>query len=617
MEKWFIYAKKADFQAWARELGVDPFIARLIRNRDVCELEEAKRFLYGTLKDCHAPELLLDMERAASETLKAIAEGKRIRVIGDYDVDGICSSYILSKGLSVLGGNVDVAIPHRIHDGYGLNDHLIEEAAKDGVKLIVTCDNGISAAEQIKLAKDLGMDVIVTDHHEVPFVMEGEERREILPQALAIVDPKRAEDSYPFAGICGGVVAFKLLQATLHLLERGEDSETKSEGAETEDGSRAMLNVSDKADKAADLREALEELLELAAFATVCDIMELRDENRMIVREGLHRMQNTRNLGLRALMEVHGIEQKSLSAYHLGFILGPCLNATGRLDTATRALELLNAKDSVTATTIARDLKELNDSRKNLTVQGVEQAIRSIQEQHLEHDKVLVVYLTDVHESLAGIIAGRLKELYGHPTFLLTKCEDGVKGSGRSVEGYDMYEALHQVGSLLSKYGGHKMAAGLSLREENMEALRRSLNENCQLCEEDFIPSLHIDMELPMEYVNMDLVRQMDALEPFGVGNPKPLFAQRGVTFLSGSRMGKEGKYGRFQVETSGGKRFRLTFFGSMDAFLRFLDEKYGEGSGDALLSSRRSFEVTIAYQLGIHSYQGKEELQFLLKSYQ
>ena len=607
MEKWFVYAKKADFQAWAEELKIHPFVARLIRNRDVLDLEEARRFLYGTLDECHAPELLLDMDRASQEVINAIAEGKRIRVIGDYDVDGVCSSYILNKGFSMLGANVDVAIPHRIHDGYGLNDHLIEEAAKDGVKLIVTCDNGISASEQIRLAKELGMDVIVTDHHEVPFVMEGDKKKEILPEALAIVDPKRAEDSYPFTGICGGVVAFKLLQAISHRLER-----IKSAGLENED---AMLaHVVEKADA---LREALEELLEFAAFATVCDIMELMDENRIIVREGLRRMRNTKNLGLRALMEVHGIDKNVLSGYHLGFIFGPCLNATGRLDTATRALELLNAKDSVTAMTIARDLKELNDSRKNLTVQGMELAIKSIQEQHLEHDKVLVVYLTDVHESLAGIIAGRLKEHYGHPAFLLIKCEDGVKGSGRSVEGYDMYEALHQVGDLLSKYGGHKMAAGLSLREENVEALRKSLNENCQLTEEDFVPSLHIDMELPMEYVNMELMRQLEALEPFGVGNPKPLFAQRNVTFLSGSRMGKEGKYGRFQVMTPDGKKFRLTFFGSMDAFLQFLDEKYGEGSGDALLSNRQSFDVTIAYQLGINSYQGKEELQFLLKSYQ
>ena len=599
MEKWFVSAKKADFDGWARELGVDPLIARLIRNRDVTSLEEARLFLNGTLQDCHSPWLLKDAEPAVREILAAIAEGKKIRVIGDYDVDGICSSHLLTKGLALLGAKVDVAIPHRILDGYGLNDHLIKAAAEDGVGLIVTCDNGIAAAEQILLAGGLGVDVVVTDHHEVPFTMEEGRKKELLPKALAVVDPKREEDSYPFSGICGCVVAYKLLQAMGEVLEREH----------WEMGGQRLGNP-------IEFHRAMEEFVQFAAFATVCDVMELKDENRILVREGLRGIRRAPGLGLKALLEVNGIEPGNVTAYHLGFVLGPCLNATGRLDTAHRALELLGAADQVTAMTVARDLKELNDSRKNLTLRGIELAMESIRENGMEGDKILVVYLPEIHESLAGIIAGRLREFYGRPAILLTRGEDGVKGSGRSVEAYHMHEALTEVGFLLTKFGGHKMAAGLSLPEENVDRLRRELNDRCHLTEEDFVPVLHVDADMPMDYASLSLARQMELLEPFGVGNPKPLFVQRDLCFLSGSRMGKEGKYGRFRAVTPSGRRVSLTYFGSMDAFREFLDGKYGSGAFERLLAGQGEFPVHVVYQTDVNSYRGKEELQFLMKSF-
>ena len=443
MEKWFVYAKRADFKGWGERLQVAPVIARIIRNRDVTSEEEAVRFLNGRLEDCHSPWLLMDMEVAVDGVLSAVKSGKRIRVIGDYDVDGICSAYILTKGILLLGGSADTAIPHRVHDGYGLNDHLIEEAKQDGVELIITCDNGIAAASQVAYAKSLGMEVIVTDHHEVPFEATNGIKTELLPAALAVVDPKREEDEYPFPGICGAALAYKLMQAVAERLQKNQEAAASK--------------------KLTAFFAALDEFLECAAFATVCDVMELKDENRILVKEGIQRMRHTVNRGIHALMDVCGIEGGKLSAYHLGFVLGPCLNATGRLDTATRALELLNAKDSVTAMSLARDLKDLNDSRKNLTIQGLNLAEETICSQGLQADKVLVVYLPTVHESLAGIIAGRIREQYGRPAFLLTKGEDGVKGSGRSVEKYDMYAALAEVGDLLTKFGGHKMAAGCEI----------------------------------------------------------------------------------------------------------------------------------------------------------
>ena len=586
MEKWFVAAKKADFDKWAEEFHISPVLARILRNRDLEDVSQVRKFLYGTLEDCYSPWLLKDMDKAVNALIGAVDAQTSIRVIGDYDVDGICSSYILTKGLKCLGARVDTAIPHRIHDGYGLNDSLIEEAKADGIGMIVTCDNGIAAAPQIALATELGIQVIVTDHHEVPYTEEEGIRREILPLALAVVDPKQEQCTYPFKNICGGVVAYKL-----------------------------MLALQEKTGNKV-LEDAMDELLEFAAFATVCDVMELKDENRILVKEGLKRLKNTRNLGLQALMEVNGIDTARLSAYHLGFVLGPCLNATGRLDTAKRALELLLAKTKVEAMSAARELKELNDSRKNLTLQGVEEAESYIKEQGMEQDKVMVVYLPDVHESLAGIIAGRIREKYNHPVFVLTRSEEGVKGSGRSIEAYHMYEAMTKVKHFFTKYGGHKLAAGLSMREEDVEPLRKALNESCALTEEDFIPKVHIDVPMPLSYADEGLAGQLELLEPFGVGNPKPLFAQKELVFLSGVKMGANKSFARFRVRTPEGQTLQLVHFGDLERFGKFLCEKYGVDSEEALYAGRGDFRVSVVYQLGLNVYRGKTELQYLMQYY-
>ena len=586
MEKWFVAAKKADFNKWAQDFNISPVLARILRNRDLTEEAEIEKFLHGTLADCYAPGLMKDMDKAAEILVKSIEEKKSIRVIGDYDVDGICSAYILTKGLQVLGAQVDSAIPHRIHDGYGLNDHLIELAKEDGIELIVTCDNGIAAASQIELAASLEIGVIVTDHHEVPFVEENGVRKEILPPALSVVDPKQESCGYPFKSICGGVVAYKLIQA---LAEKTESAE---------------------------LENVMEELLEFAALSTVCDVMELRDENRIIVKEGLKRLKNSQNQGLRALMEVNSIAPSRLSAYHLGFVLGPCLNATGRLDTAKRALELLQSTTKADAMSAASELKSLNDSRKNLTLQGVEEAEEYIKANHLEQDDVMLVYLPEVHESLAGIIAGRVREKYNHPVFVLTKGEEGVKGSGRSIESYHMYESMTRVKQYFTKYGGHKLAAGLSMREEDIEELRRALNKDSKLTEEDFIPRVHIDVPMPLGYADEKLADELELLEPFGVGNPKPLFAQKDLCFLSGFKMGANKNFARFRVRTPEGDVQQMVFFGDLEKFGMFLKEKYGEDSEEALYAGRGEFKVSVVYQLSLNTFRGKTELQFVMQNY-
>ena len=586
MEKWFVAAKKADFDKWAKEFHISPVMARILRNRDLVTEEEVRSFLQGSLQDCHSPWLLKDMDKAVSLLKEAVEQKVYIRVIGDYDVDGICSSYILAKGLKILGARVDTAIPHRIHDGYGLNDNLIEEAGRDGVGMILTCDNGIAAAAQIALAKELGIRVIVTDHHEVPFLEEEGVKRELLPPALAVIDPKQEKCSYPYKNICGGVVAYKLMKA---LQESTENPR---------------------------LLEAMDELLEFAALATVCDVMELKDENRILVKEGLKRLKNTANQGLKALMEVNGIDCERLSAYHLGFVIGPCLNATGRLDTARRALELLQSRTKAEAMSAASELKALNDSRKNLTLEGVKQAEEYIKAHHMEYDKVMLIYLPDVHESLAGIIAGRIREKYNHPVFVLTKSEEGVKGSGRSIEAYHMYEAMTRVRQYFTKFGGHKLAAGLSMHEEDIEALRTALNESSGLTEEDFIPKVHIDVPMPLIYADEGLARELEGLEPFGVGNPKPLFAQKELCFVSGTKMGANKSFARFTVRIPEGERRELVFFGDLERFGRFLREKYGEDSEEKLYGGKGEFLLSVVYQLGINTYRGNTKLQYIMQHY-
>lgn len=595
MAKWMVAAKKADFDAIANKYHITPVLARIMRNRDIVGDEEIERFLHGGLEGLHSPFLMKDMERAAELILGKIREEKPIRIIGDYDVDGICATYIFLTGIRALSGRVDTVIPHRIKDGYGLNESLIEDAGKDGIDTIITCDNGIAAAVPIQKAKQMGMTVVVTDHHEVPFEETQEGRKYLLPEADAVVDPKQQACAYPFKQICGAVVAAKLVQSMLLM-----------------DGFQEKY--------AAAYRELMDELLTFGALATVCDVMELRDENRIIVKTGLSLMAKTKNLGLKALLMVNGIEDKELSPYHAGFIIGPCMNATGRLDTAKRALALFEEKDWKNAVTIAGDLKSLNDSRKQMTEAGVKEAIAWVEETKESEDRVLVVYLPDCHESLAGIIAGKVREKYGKPAFVLTKGEEGVKGSGRSIEAYNMYEEMTACKELFTRYGGHKMAAGLSLRgEEDVEAFRKALNENCRLTEEDFEEIVHIDVPMPLAYADRNFIKELSLLEPFGVGNPKPLFARKDISLLSGRKMGKNRNVGKYKIADENGICYEMIYFGDLEDFDNFLQERWGAQAVKKLYESGvPSGEVVIgmAYYPDLNYFAGRETVQIVMQHY-
>ncbi|SFU45302.1 single-stranded-DNA-specific exonuclease RecJ [Butyrivibrio sp. M55] len=606
MAKWMIANKKADFDGLAREFSIKNITARLIANRLItdrtkesiqCSEEAVKTYISGDISFLHNPFLMKDMEKGAKIILDKIGDNKSIRVIGDYDVDGICSSYILVSGLKLFGADVDCVLPDRIKDGYGLSVKLVDEAYEAGIDTIITCDNGIAAAEQIEHAKKKGMTVVVTDHHEVPFEMgDDENKKEILPPADAVIDPKRSEGEYPFKEICGAVVAYKFLEAMSELNKEAGPSEAERE-------------------------EFFFQKLIFAGIATVCDVMELKDENRVIVRESLKRIPKTDNKGLKALIDVNGLDAYHMTGYNYGFVIGPCLNATGRLDLATRALSLFLEEDAAEAAKIAGDLKSLNDSRKDMTKNGVDEAVTFV-EQEIEKGgmpKVIVLYLPEVHESIAGIIAGKIKEKYYRPTIVLTKAADGgAKGSGRSIESYDMYEELSRCKELFTKFGGHKMAAGLSLPEENIEILRTKLNENCNLTEEDFVPVLHLDMVMPLKYIDMDLVKEFSILEPFGTGNSKPLFAQRDVSLLSGRIMGKNKNCGKYRVTDEGGKLYDMLFFGDMERWHNFLREKYGENNVENLYSGATdgSMKVSIAYQPDINTYQGRESIQIIMNDF-
>lgn len=598
MARWMVAAKKADFDGIAGKYHISPVLARIMRNRDVVGDEEIEKYLHGDLKDLHDPLLLKDLKKAAEIIMEKIRGGEKIRIIGDYDVDGICATYILLMGIRALGGTVDTVIPHRQKDGYGLNEHLIEAAGADGINTIITCDNGIAAAPQIRLAKDMGMTVVVTDHHEVPFE-EGAsgdgagERIYLLPEADAVVDPKQPECGYPFKQICGAVVAMKLVQV---LLTMKEPEEGKSR------------------------QEILDEMLTFGALATVCDVMELRDENRILVKKGLALMRETGNLGLKALLMVNGIEEKELTPYHAGFIIGPCLNATGRLDTAKRALELFDSRDWKEAVTIAGDLKSLNDSRKQMTEDGVQEAVAVVENTDICRDRVLVIYLPDCHESLAGIIAGRIREKYGKPVFVLTKGEEGVKGSGRSIEAYNMYEEITACKELFTRYGGHKMAAGLSMEgEEVVEVFRRKLNDNCRLKEEDFEEVVHIDVPMPLSYATMEFVRELSLLAPFGTGNPKPLFARKGISLISGRKLGKNRNVGKYRIADEEGRSYEMIYFGDLEEFDLFLSQRFGRDTASAIyeggIRPGRAV-ISMAYYPDINSFGGRENLQFVMQYY-
>ena len=490
MEKWFLTMKKADFSGIARKYNISPITARLIRNRDVIGDEAIDFYLNGTIADLYDGMLMQDMDKAVEILAEKIEEEKQIRIIGDYDIDGVNATYILQEGLSGLGAHVDTDIPDRIKDGYGLNIDLIDRALDDGVDTIITCDNGIAAADEIAYGKENGLTVIVTDHHEVPYVEMNGEKEYMLPRADAVVDPHRSDCEYPFKGLCGAAVAYKLIEALYNVMQRDP--------------------------------EDMDYLMENVAIATVGDVMDLTGENRIFVKQGLEMLKRTKNQGLKALIECTGIDTERLNTYHIGFVLGPCINASGRLDTAKRALELLNARTRREAVMLAEDLKALNDSRKEMTEKGVEEAVQMIESTSLKDDKVLVVYLPDCHESIAGIIAGRIKERYYRPAFVLTKAEEGVKGSGRSIESYDMFAQMCRCRALFTKFGGHKLAAGLSLEEGNVERFRQTINELADLTEEDLQMKVSIDMLLPFPYITEQLIKELELLEPFGKGNTKP-----------------------------------------------------------------------------------------------
>ena len=612
MAKWFVAAKKADFYGIGQRFHISPVLARIIRNRDIEGEEQIEKYLYGSIDRMYDAELLKGSGMAALLLEQKIKEKKPVRVIGDYDADGICSAYILKRGLQACGAVVDTAIPHRIKDGYGLNEHLVEEAHRDGIDTIVTCDNGIAASEQIALAKEYGMTVIVTDHHEIPYEEEtdtgsGEARRRyILPPADVVIDPKQEGDLYPFREICGAMVAFKLMQ--LLFVKMGLPGLTLPDRASAQPGSAVKQ------------RSVLDELMEFAAFATICDVMPLRDENRLIVKHGLMLMKNTQNVGLRALMEVNQIcpwIDGKLSAFHIGFVLGPCLNASGRLDSAKQALELLESRTRENAVAQAAFLKQLNDSRKELTEKYVEEAVEMIENGPLKNDRVLVVFLPDCHESIAGIIAGRIRERYYKPVFVLTRGEEGVKGSARSIESYHIYEEMTKCRHFFTKYGGHKMAAGLSMREEDVEAFRKEINALCTLTDDDLQERVHIDVPLPVSRVSFDFVEELELLEPFGTGNEKPVFAQKDLLFLSARVLGKAGNVIKFTVQDDEQKRWEMMLFHGKEEFERYASEKYGQAALDALYEGKsRGFVFDAVYYPGVNTWQGNTRLQLVLQKY-
>ena len=584
MAKWFLAAKRAEFDEIGKKYGISPVLARIIRNRDIIEDTDIERYLHGGLEDLYDGSLMQDMDRAVAIMKDKIRDGKSIRIIGDYDVDGICSTYILKQGLLLCGGKADAVIPHRVKDGYGINESLIEEAYKDNIDTIITCDNGIAAANPLAYAASLGMTCVVTDHHEIPYEMEGEEKRFCLPPAAAVVDPKREDCSYPFKKICGAVVAWKFV---LKLWEGFEINETKKR-----------------------------ELLEFAGIATVCDIMELLDENRIIVKEALKSMANSANAGLRALIRVHDLNPAKLSAYHIGFVIGPCFNATGRLDSAEKTLELLECNNDREAIFLAAELKKMNESRKDMTEKAVEEAIQIVEEKEMWKDKVMVIYLPKCHESLVGIVAGRMKEKYARPTIVLTNGEECVKGSGRSIDAYSMYEELSKCKELFLKYGGHKLAAGLSLEEDKVEVLRKVLNENCTLTEEDMEEKIIIDVPMPLSFVTKDFLKQMELLEPFGVGNAKPVFAQKNLTFLSMQKMGKNKNMAKFSVADEEGKRFAMVLFRDLEKFLETVEQKYGGKVLQDFMGNRAgaTVKMNVIYYPSINEFRGAQELQFVIQ---
>lgn len=585
MEKWIEIRKGGNFMEMAKKYGIDPLIARIIRNRDITDEKEITEYLYGGKEALHNPHLLKDADKAAEIIAEGIAGKKAMRIIGDYDIDGVNATYILLEGIRRCGGNVDAAIPDRMKDGYGINEHLIEQALSDGKELLITCDNGIAAINEINFAKEKGMTVVVTDHHEIPYRNTEQGKEFLRSNADAIVNPKQADCPYPCKGICGAVVAWKLVQV---LYERMD------------------IPV-----------EEADIFIENAGFATVGDVMDLTGENRILVKLGLKALEHTKNPGMKALIAKNKLSDKPLSAYHIGFVLGPCINASGRLDTAKRSLELLLERDEVKASALAGELVELNESRKYMTQQETQKALEQIEKEGREKDKVLVVYLPECHESLAGIIAGRIREAYQRPVFVLTRGEEGVKGSGRSIEAYSMFDKMTEVAELFTKYGGHPMAAGLSMREEDIDKLREQLNQKAELSEEDMAEVVRLDAVLPMSYFTVDTIRQLSVLEPCGKSNTRPAFADRNIKITRAGIVGVNRNVLKLHLLDSKGNPVAGVYFGEVEKFLTFLSEKFGSEEVDAAMHGKEnSIQFAAVYEPAVDTYSGRESVQAIIRRF-
>ena len=586
MKKWVVAAKRADFKAIGEKYHIDQVTARLIRNRDVIGDDALQEYLYGTIADMHDPEEMKGIVEAADLLLFKMKEKAAIRIIGDYDIDGVTATYILYTGLKKCGAIVDYEIPDRIRDGYGINEQLVQNAWEDGIDTILTCDNGISAIDQIAYAKKLGLTVIVTDHHELRTREEDGKVQVILPDADVVVNPHQPDCPYPYKDLCGGAVAYKLMQE-LYRKKSFPDRE-------------------------------IENLIEYAAIATVGDVMKLTGENRIIVKEGLKRLNHTQNIGLKVLIRVNGLEDKEINSYHIGFVIGPCINASGRLTTAKKALELLLCGSWERAEVLAEELLSLNTERKELTRQGYEEAVKQIESTSLKDDKVLIVYLPDCHESIAGIIAGRIRERYYRPVFVLTNGEKSVKGSGRSIEGYSMFEEMQKCDDLFLNYGGHPMAAGCSLERENIQPLRERLNIAAHLTEEDLTEKICIDVPMPISYITEHLIEELNVLEPFGTANKKPVFAEKDISILGARILGQNRNVIKMQVTDTSGTVMDALYFGDVEVFRTYLEDKYGYAETEKLFQNRKTgITLSVIYYPTINEFRGQRSIQIVISDYQ
>lgn len=581
-EKWLLRNKKVDLKAMSEKYKISQLLCKLMVNRDIIDENIINSYINPVYKYLHSPKTMKDVVIAVDIIKRKIQENKKIRIIGDYDVDGIISVFILYTALKKCGANVDYEIPDRIKDGYGINENIVKVAYDEGVDTIITCDNGISAIDQIQYAKDLGLTVIVTDHHDVPFIEEDGVRTFLSSQADAIINPKQIECEYKFKSICGAGVAFKLMEALYE--EIGMD------------------------------KEECYKLIEFVAIATVCDVVDLIDENRIFVKNGLEMLNNSKNIGINALKKACGLEDKEITAYHLGFVIGPCLNASGRLDSAKKGLELLLMEDDEEAKNLAQEIVDLNDARKNMTKEGVDRAINIIDSTDINNDKILVVYIPDIHESLAGIVAGRVKEKYNKPTIILTKSEEGVKGSARSIEEYNMFEGLLACKELLDKFGGHPMAAGLSLQEDKVDELRKALNNKCELTDEDLTRKIMIDSSLPLEYLNLHLIEELNVLEPFGKGNAKPVFGVRDAKITKAMLLGKDKNVLKLKLLTNNNITIDAMIFNDLENFESKIIEKYGNEELDNLYNkSNNNIPMDFTFYPSINEWNGNKSIQIVV----